>query len=123
MRISQVCFILLIVMSLCCECGRAEAVFKAGFSEADITPAPGMEVPGGYGKSHNQGKVHDPLKVRAVVFDDGVSRAALVGIDAIAIGEHITEEVRRRIHRTCGIDQHAILIGLGCRHQSGGPGQ
>lgn len=112
--------IVLIITCLLCVCCQAETLFKAGFSEQDITPAPGMEVPGGYGKSHNQGKVHDPLKVRAVVFDDGSRRVALVGIDAIAIGEHITADVRQRIHRTCGIGQHAILIGASHTH-SGGP--
>lgn len=105
---------------LLCVYSQAETIFKAGFSEAEITPVPGMEVPGGYGKNHNQGKVHDPLKVRAVVFDDGICRVALVGIDAIAIGEHITTGVRRRIHQSCGIEQNAILIGASHTH-TGGP--
>ena len=112
--------ILLIVIFFLCVCCQAETLFKAGFSEQDITPEAGMEVPGGYGKSHNQGEVHDPLKVRAVVFDDGKCKVALIGIDAIAIGEHITAEVRQRIHQTCGIEKHAILIGASHTH-TGGP--
>ena len=45
---------------------------KAGFHTTDITPALGMEAPGGYLKAHIQ-RIHDPLKVRAAVFEqDGV---------------------------------------------------
>ena len=38
---------------------------QAGFAEREITPLPGMEQPGDYFKQFNDGRVHDPLKVRA----------------------------------------------------------
>lgn len=112
-------FLLVILFSP--PCLVAQPGFKAGFSEKDITPSTGMEIPGGYGKSYNSGQIHDSLKARAVVFDDGDELVALVGIDALTISEHLTREVRKRIHDACGIPENAILIAASHTH-TGGPG-
>ncbi len=93
---------------------------KVGFSERDITPKPGMERPGGYGKRFHQGKPHDPCKVRAVVFDNGMMRAALVGIDVCFISHSVVEAARKEIQIQCGIAPHAVLVGASHTH-SGGP--
>ena len=97
---------------------------KAGFAERDITPKPGMEKPGGYSKAfHKEGDVHDPLKARAAVFDDGYSRkirVALVGIDAPFIERPLVMAARQAIHSRCGIAPEAVLVGASHTH-SGGP--
>ena len=100
--------------------GLTRGHFKVGFAEKDITPTSGMEMPGDYDKNHNSGTVHDPLKVRAVVFEDGTGSVALVGVDAISISRHIVEAARQRIRSACGIPDSAILIGASHTH-TGGP--
>jgi hypothetical protein len=54
-------------------------------------------LPGGYGKACNQGKIHDPLKARAVVLDDGSRRTALVALDTAAVPAHLVQAVRAEI--------------------------
>jgi hypothetical protein len=94
-------------------------VFKAGFAERDMSPAIGMEQPGGYGKAHHTA-FHDPCKARAAVFDDGKTRVAVVGIDAISIRRQTVKAVREAIQKRCGIEPGSILIGASHTH-SGGP--
>ena len=96
----------------------AQRVFKAGFAERDITPDIGMEAPGNYGKSYHR-TFHDPCKVRAVVFDDGKQRVALVGVDLLFVTRHLVTEARAEIQKRCGIKPECVLIGASHSHSSG----
>ena len=93
---------------------------QAGFAERDITPLPGMEKPGDYFKEFNDGRVHDPLKARAVVFNNGEQRVALVGADVLEIHRGFAQSLRRKIHERTGIAPEAIMIAASHTH-SGGP--
>ena len=97
---------------------KAREWWRAGFAERDITPAIGSEQPGGYGKVFHKG-LHDPCKVRAVVFDDGTKRVALVGVDALAMPRGVVEGARTRIDKRCSIGAEAVLIGASHSHSSG----
>jgi neutral ceramidase len=77
-----------------------------------------MEAPGGYGKAYHR-SIHDPNKVRASVFDDGRSRVAIVGIDALSIRRDSVLKVRKAVQERTGIPAGSILIGASHSHSSG----
>src|SRR5262245_11263245 len=112
---------LIVLPSLAAEAPKPAglaAAFKAGFAERDITPAIGMEAPGGYGKELHR-TFHDPCKVRAAVFDDGQKRVALVGIDLLFVTRALVQEARAEIRERCGIAPDSVLIGASHSHSSG----
>jgi len=93
---------------------------QVGFSTADITPAIGMEMPGGYGKACIS-RIHDPLKARAAVFVDGTEAVVLVGLDTCEFqSPRIITEVRRAVEAQCGLPGDRILLAASHTH-SGGP--
>jgi hypothetical protein len=94
---------------------------KVGFAERDITPEIGMEIPGNYMKAFHT-KLHDPCKVRAVVFDDGASPVVMVGVDALMVPRHLVLAVRTEVQARLGIAPQAVLIGASHSHSSGPTG-
>lgn len=100
---------------------KSVPAMKVGFAETDITPEIGMEQPGGYGKAFHR-SLHDSCKTRVAVFDDGVKRAAVVGLDALAVPHHLVLAVRKEIESRCGIPGEAVLINASHSHSSGPTG-
>ncbi len=97
----------------------AERPILAGFAERDITPAVGMERPGGYHKVFHR-SFHDPCKVRVSLFDDGDKTVVLVGIDALTVHRDLVQRARQRIEEETGIPGGHVMIGASHTH-SGGP--
>ncbi|MCC6589472.1 MAG: hypothetical protein IT168_22420 [Bryobacterales bacterium] len=91
---------------------------KAGFADTDITPEIGMEQPGGYGKVFHK-SIHDPCKARVAVFDDGVKKCAVVGLDALIVPRHLVVAARKEITAKTGIPGEAVLINASHSHSSG----
>ena len=91
-----------------------------GVREADITPKAGSQSPGGM-TARKLEKVHDPLKVVAMVLKNDDRAVAIVGVDAVAVTEEITARAREKIEKVwTKIPAANVLIGASHTH-SGGP--
>src|SRR5262245_864704 len=73
---------------------------RAGFAEADITPAVGGDhtvYMAGFGQNRKATGVHDPLKARAVVLEHDNRRVALVSLDVIGFFHPNVLRVREQL--------------------------
>ncbi len=93
----------------------------AGFAEKDITPAIGMERPGGYVKAFSR-SFHDPCKVRVALFDDGEKAVVLIGVDALTVSRDLVQRARQGIEEATGIPGSHVLIGASHTHSAGPTG-
>ncbi|OYY89929.1 MAG: hypothetical protein B7Y45_10245 [Sphingomonas sp. 28-66-16] len=87
-----------IIMGISLACAAAPAAaqsLKVGAAKVDITPAV-KDLP------KSMLGVLDPLNVRAIVIEDGATRAAMVTVDAGAImtetWEHVSAQAERELH-------------------------
>ena len=111
----------------------AEAALMAGVGKSDITRWEAGEIMGdmamkaGLGLDRGAGiKVHDPLYAKALVLDDGTTRAAIVSMDVIAIGgpfeikDDFLPTLRGKIEKELGISGTNILVNASHTHLVGG---
>ncbi len=94
-------------------------IFKAGFASIDISPEASVPM-WGYGREHrpenNSTGVHDLLYAKALVFEAGETRAALVGLDlGRAPFEPMVRRIEQAVLRQAGV-QHVFLVGSHTHH-------
>lgn len=98
--------------------GQEPATLRAGFGASDITPKPGLQMPGGFFRQHSKG-IRDPLWAVACVLTDGRTPVALVGVDALFVGKALVRSARARIEKATGIPGSNVLVGASHTHQGG----
>lgn len=91
---------------------------RAGLASTDITPSPGLHIAGGLAPNPSQG-TRDPLLCKALVLDDGATRAALVALDVIAIERPEALRARELVAARTGIPPENVMIA--CSHTHQGP--
>ena len=91
---------------------------KTGFGKICINPPYGAPIIGYYEPRFVKG-ILDDLFVRAVVFDDGRVRAAVVALDLCLLGQDYYEAMKAAITEATGIHKDAIFIN--CSHTHTGP--
>jgi hypothetical protein len=98
--------------------GSGDAALRVGTAEVDITPPKGYRMAGYFYERLNTG-TKDPLKAKALVFEQGDTRAALVCCDLIGVPISVTSRARQDAERRTGIP--AARIGIAATHSHTGP--
>lgn len=91
---------------------------KTGFARICINPPYGAPIVGYYEPRFVKG-ILDDLYVRALVFDDGKTQAAVIAIDLCLLGQKYYDAMKAAISEAAGIDKDAIFIN--CSHTHTGP--
>ncbi|MCS6829290.1 MAG: neutral/alkaline non-lysosomal ceramidase N-terminal domain-containing protein [Armatimonadota bacterium] len=92
---------------------------KAAVCEVNITPPVGVWLAGYAGRPGGCLGIHDELYARALVLDDGISLAAIVSMDLVALDFDLVATVRDSISRRVGIPAERLV--LNCSHTHSGP--
>ncbi|UCF36433.1 MAG: neutral/alkaline non-lysosomal ceramidase N-terminal domain-containing protein [Acidobacteriota bacterium] len=82
---------------------------RMGMAAVKITPDVGVPMAGYYHERGAEGTLDD-LFAKAVVFDDGASRAALVTLDLISVTKEVTTAARSRVEELTGIQANGLMI-------------
>ena len=91
---------------------------SVGTAQVEITPPRGMRMCGYFFERLNTG-THDPLWAKALVFQQGDVRAALVFCDLIGLPRAVTQRARRDAAIKTGIPADNILVAA--THSHTGP--
>jgi hypothetical protein len=93
------------------ECGE----FRSGAAMRVITPDPLLPVSGGVGEPQATTEKRGELTARAMVFSDGTTTIAVVGIDVLGFPSVLGDRVRKLVPRLPGEN---ILIGATHTHSA-----
>src|SRR5436189_3995185 len=89
--------------------GQSAEPLKAGVAVVDITPPSGYRMAGYYNERRNTG-THDPLLAKAVVFQQGDVRAALVECDLVSMPAEVSSRARDLAEKRCGVPAKHIAV-------------
>ena len=90
-----------------------------GVSGVDVTPPVGIWQCGYGARTRPSERIRDDLRATALVVEAAGQRAAIVGVDVIALGRDSVAAIRRRVLEATGIPPERVL--LACSHTHGGP--
>jgi hypothetical protein len=82
----------------------------AGAARVKLDPPAGLAMLGYGGRVGRNIGVHDDLAAQALVLDDGATRVAIVGVDLLALGVRIADDIRDRVATRTGIRADSILV-------------
>jgi len=83
---------------------------KAGVSKVNITPPVGIPQRGYASRKDVSQGIHDELYAKALVFDNGLEKIAIITTDTIGVSRKHTRRIRALIEEKTGIPSENVLI-------------
>ena len=102
----------------CSTVVAGEHVLSVGFSRVDITPCPGILMPG-YFKIREAKGVFDPLEANFIALSDGETSALIAVIDCCDMPDAFADEARQALAERTGLVKTAILVHSTHTHTGG----
>ncbi|HUG66445.1 MAG TPA: neutral/alkaline non-lysosomal ceramidase N-terminal domain-containing protein [Pirellulaceae bacterium] len=94
----------------------SDPILRAGAAKVDITPKLGVSLDGSISKNGPVTGVNDRLHARALVFDDGETRLAIVVCDACMIGRDVLDAAKEQVTAKTGLPANRMLISATHSH-------
>src|ERR1700682_5489399 len=82
----------------------------AGAARIKLDPPLGLAMAGYGNRVGRAAGVHDDLAAQAIVLSDGASKVAVAGVDVLALGQRIADDIRARVAAKSDIDASAIMV-------------
>ncbi|MGA9720899.1 MAG: neutral/alkaline non-lysosomal ceramidase N-terminal domain-containing protein, partial [Candidatus Binatus sp.] len=82
----------------------------AGAARVKLDPPAGLAMLGYGNRVGRNAGVHDDLAAQALVLSDGANKVAIAGVDLLAVGARIADDIRERAAAITGIPADSILI-------------
>src|SRR6478672_10883368 len=101
MRAGPVAMIFCAFAFLAASNARSAEPLKAGVAVVDITPPMGYRMAGYYNERRNTG-THDPLLAKAIVLQQGDTKAAVVECDLVNMPADVSSKARDLAEKRCG---------------------
>ena len=88
---------------------------KAGVATVNITPPVGCYLQG-YTRGKPSIGIHDELFAKAIVFDDGKTKAAIITSDLIGLESASVSAIREQIEQTTGVPGKNVMVATSHTH-------
>jgi neutral ceramidase len=82
----------------------------AGAARVKLEPPAGLAMLGYGNRVGRNAGVHDDLAAQALVLSDGVNKIAIAGVDVLALGARIADDIRERVAKATDIPADSILV-------------
>src|SRR6202167_4225025 len=82
----------------------------AGAARVKLDPPAGLAMLGYGNRVGRNAGIHDDLAAQALVLSDGINKIAIAGVDLLAVGVRIADDVRERAAAGTGLPADSILV-------------